>query len=115
MFKYIEKIRTKDDRIKKQIAFVIAFTFSSILFVLWLTVFLPQFEQSQEAESRAQAADEAKSPVNNFIDALSAGVGQIKENFDDAKNVIGEMATSSIYYAADSGETNSISTQKNNI
>ncbi len=114
MFHYIEKLRTKEEGTKKKIAFIIAFCFALILFSLWLTVFLPQFKKDQESESRVGATSGAKSPVNNFVDALSSGIVQIQKNFSEAKEIISNISTSTSYYVANSASTTSISTQELN-
>ena len=47
MFDLIEKLRQKPNRTKKLIAFLGALLFVGIIFVIWLSVILPDFEHSQ--------------------------------------------------------------------
>jgi dihydrodipicolinate reductase len=100
MFEYLDKLRKKEEKTRHRIALSVAFVFSFILFVVWLTVFLPNFEKENQIERLEQSR--FKSPVTNFVDALSGSVMKVQESISNAKNMLNGLATSTAYYRASS-------------
>lgn len=107
MFEYLEKVRQKDEKSKKRIAFYCALAFSLVLFLLWLTVSLPQIK-SKKIE-RDAVSETTKSPVTNFMDALSNGVMEIQKSLSEVKAGINMFSSSTAYYVASSSLDNSTS------
>ena len=92
LFQYIEKLRGKPERVKKQIAFLFSFAVTGIIFVVWLSFIYPDFRHSQSAKDTTNTA----SPVSAFSDIFSSGISAIVEQFGR----IQEMVTSSAYYVS---------------
>ncbi len=89
MFEFIEKLRQKSDKTKNRIAFLTAFAFSGLIFVLWLTVFLPDFTQGEKQENQALVGE--PSPLSTFFDTISEGVKVITQQFSELKQTTGEI------------------------
>ncbi len=106
MFRLIEKLRQKPDRVKKMIALGTAFVFSSSIFIVWLTVIYPDFRNSKEQV--AAVSEISETPVNNITSALADGLLEISKSFGEIKEMIGSLSsTSTAYYVGTS--TSSIS------
>lgn len=86
MFDLIEKLRQKPDRVKKQIAFLVALFLSGIIFVLWLGVIYPDFRRDQSKKESISKSE--PSPLGTFKQTFSAGAGAIGEKFSNLKEVI---------------------------
>ncbi len=86
MFEFIEKLRQKSEKTKTRIALLTAFSFSGLIFVLWLTVFLPDFTQSQKRENQALANE--PSPISTLGSTLSEGFSSLGEQLSDLKKTL---------------------------
>lgn len=102
MFEYLDKLRRKKESTKHKIAISIAFIFSFTLFLLWLMIFLPDFEKKQAEENATQAR--FKSPSRNLIEMLSDSVMGVQETISDAKKHLNELSTTTAYYKASTTE-----------
>ncbi len=100
MFDYLEKLRKKPERVKKQIAFLISFAIVGVIFVVWLTVIYPDFRQNEEAS--AVLASTTPSPISAFSDTFSSGISAISEEFSRIKESISSFSSGSVYYNATS-------------
>lgn len=98
MFEYLEKLRQKPERVKKHIAFTIAFFLAGVVFVVWLTSVYPDFSQSQSREAQAESL--TPSPLSTFEGQLSSGISAISEKFSEVKNSISSFSTGPLYYNA---------------
>ena len=78
MFDFLEKLRHKPDKQKKQIAFFVAFLFVGIIFVVWLTVIYPDFRQSRVNQEKV--ANLEPGPFSTFTSQLSNGISSITED-----------------------------------
>lgn len=74
-----------------------AFVFSFSLFLIWLTVFLPDFEQKQ---TEKEIAEKVKSPTTNFIEVLANSFVEMKDNIDEVRNKIRDISSSTTYYTS---------------
>jgi len=102
MFDFIEKLRQKPDRTKKQIAFLVSLLLAGIIFVIWLSVIYPDFKQKQAKESAISKLE--PSPLSNFTDTFSSGISAIGEQFNKIKESISSLATTT-YYSASSTDS----------
>lgn len=84
MFNLIEKLRSKPDGVKNKIAFLTAFAFVGIIFVVWLSVIYPDFIDNSKKE---QVTDEP-SPVSAFATTFFAGLSSIGDKFSEIKESI---------------------------
>lgn len=105
MFEYIDKLRKKNEKTRKTIAFSVAFVVAISLFIIWLTVFLPDFENEQQAQ---KALAESKSPATNFMDVLSDGIVKIQNSITQAKRTINELSATSTYYRSSNSELSAV-------
>ena len=80
MFDFIEKLRAKPDRTKKQIAFAVSLFLAGIIFVIWLSVIYPDFSQKQAKQT--EVSKQEPSPISNFSDTFSSGISAIGEQFN---------------------------------
>lgn len=102
MFGLIEKLRVKPDRAKKQIAFLIAFLFAGIIFVVWLSAIFPSWRQGQLKE--AAASNLEPSPISTFIGTFSSGISAISAEFGQLKDSISSFSTAPAYYNSTSSQ-----------
>ena len=93
LFDLIEKMREKPEKVKNRIAFGVAFSFALIIFLLWLTVIMPDFSASRSRENKA-VADEP-SPLSTFGAAISSGFSAIGGQFSNLKNAAGALIANS--------------------
>ena len=91
MFNFLEKLRAKPDRVKKQIAFLTAFFMVGVIFVVWLSVIYPNFRRAQDQEARVSSME--PSPLSTFTDSFVSGVSGIKEKIDEVKESVSSFAT----------------------
>src|SRR3989344_2334545 len=100
MFDFLEKLRHKPDKQKKQIAFFVAFLFVGIIFVVWLTVIYPDFRQSRVNQEKV--ANLEPGPFSTFTSQLSNGISSITEKFTEIKDSISSFSTDPAHYSATS-------------
>ncbi len=104
MFSFIEKLRQKPDRTKKQIAFLTALFLAGLIFVVWLSVILPDFQRGQKREEAVSKLE--PSPIEAFGETIGAGFSSIGEQFGKLKESVTTMVTSSaVYNSASSTST----------
>ena len=104
MFNYIEQLRKKPERIKKQIAFFVAFLIVGIIFVIWLSVIYPQVMGSKKQVAEVSTITEPR-PISAFGDTFFAGLSAISEQFSKIKEAISSFSTLPVYYSATSTTT----------
>lgn len=92
MFQYIEKLRAKPDSTKKQVAFIVAFVISGIIFVIWLSVIYPHWKEDQENIEKVSKVE--PSPLAGFVDNITNGFSGIKEQYSNIKESMTFSATS---------------------
>lgn len=98
MFDFLEKLRAKPDRTKKQIAFLSALFFVGIIFVMWLSVIFPNWRESQSKE--AKASEFPPSPISAFLGTFSSGISAISEEFSKLKDSISSLTKAQDYYVS---------------
>ena len=91
MFDFIEKLRQKPDRTKKQIAFLVSLLLAGIIFVIWLSVIYPDFSQTQAKETAVSKQE--PSPLSNFSDTFSSGISAIGDQFNKIKESLSSFST----------------------
>jgi hypothetical protein len=100
MFKLIEKLRAKSERTKKLFAFSIAFFFSGLIFVVWLSVIYPSFKQKQDKLDYVSKLE--PSPIGTITEALGGGFSQIGEQFGRLKDAVSSLTSAPAYYSTTS-------------
>lgn len=100
MFQTIEKLRAKPDGSKKKIAFLLAFLFSGIIFVVWLTIIYPDFKNKNQKE--AQIVNAGPSPISAFSDTLSSAFSSMGEQISNIKGAVSKLTNQEMYYSATS-------------
>ncbi|MCX6701761.1 MAG: hypothetical protein NTX96_01015 [Candidatus Zambryskibacteria bacterium] len=90
MFELIEKLRQKPDRTKKQIAFLVAFFLTGIIFVIWLSVVYPDFKQGNLKEEVVSKLE--PSPLGTFGETFKTGMSAIGEQFTKLKESISSIS-----------------------
>ena len=98
MFEYIEKLRQKPARTKKQIAFLSALFVAGLIFVVWLSVIYPDFKQGQQKEDAVAKLE--PSPLSTFGETISTGLSAIGEQFGKLKESVTTMIASPALYNA---------------
>ena len=98
MFNFLEKLRAKPERVKKQMAFLISFLIVGIIFVVWLSVIYPDFRQNQLTEQKVKNFE--PNPASSFSATFSSGISAIKEQFNKIKESISSFSTKPAYYSA---------------
>ena len=99
MFEYLEKLRKKSPRAKKGIAFLIAFSFSGIIFLVWMTVIYPNFKNGLLTQRKVDEITNPK-PTSAFSDAFSSGYGALKDQFSKVKEMIASVSSAPVNYNA---------------
>ena len=89
MFETIERLRQKPERTKKRVAFLVAFCFAGIIFVIWLSVVYPAFRESGQNEQKVSSSE--PSPLSTFEDTLSTGFSAITDQFKLFKSSISSL------------------------
>ena len=105
MFNFLDKLRKKPDRLKKQMAFFTAFSLAGVVFVVWLSVIYPDFINTQEQEKKV--SDLEANPLNNFTQTFLQGISGMKDQFKNLKDSISSFSTSPTYYSATSSNATS--------
>ncbi len=111
MFEYLDKVRKKDEKTKKWIAFLAALLFSVVIFIIWITISLPQIEN--EKRIRDAEASTTKSPLTNFLDVLSNGIVEVQKNVTEIKSAINQISTSTAYYVSTTSSQIATTSAKN--
>ncbi|HEY0220848.1 MAG TPA: hypothetical protein VGC58_01355 [Candidatus Paceibacterota bacterium] len=104
MFHFIERLRQKSEKTKKKVAFFTAFSFSLIIFIVWVTVIYPDFKK----DKIDQTANVVKaSPIDGLADMLSSGFSEIAEKIGEMKSLMMDFSSStSVYYESTSTPEN---------
>lgn len=107
---FFENLKTKSDKTKKWVALSTAFVISGTIFVIWLSVILPDWNNARIHEANVDAKISEPSPLktmSNTIDTATAEVGnqvgQIKSAVSDMmqnSNSTASQATSSVITAS---------------
>jgi len=100
MFDFLEKLREKPPRVKKQIAFFTAIFFAGIIFVIWLSSVYPNIWKTHLREEKAASLEPG--PVDTLGGIFSEAFTVIGEKISEAKKVISSFASSTEYYASTS-------------
>ncbi len=110
MFEFIEKLRQKSDRTKRQIAFVIALSFSGVIFIVWISVIYPDFMRGQAEAERAVSSE--PSPLSTFSGTISVGFSAIGEQIGKAKESIFSITKNISDYSASASHVASTTTNR---
>lgn len=106
MFDFIERLRQKSDSSKKKIAFLVSFSISGFIFVVWLTVVLPDFSFSQKQKQAAAVGDAGL--FYSFYSNLTEGWNGVQDQFKDLKDTVSSISTSTHYTVNDESADTSI-------
>ena len=98
IFDFLDRIRKQTPRVKKQVAFLVSFSFCGIIFVVWLTVIYPNFRRDQQREAVAQSIE--PSPISTFSQTFDTALSAIGEQFSKIKETISTFSTAVEYYSA---------------
>lgn len=101
MFELIERIRQKPDSSKKRIALSVAFGFTMIIFIIWLSVVYPDFKDTEDRNKRVAEIKEV-TPISNVSTTFSSGFSGIKDQFKSIIDSLKSFSTSPEYYSASS-------------
>lgn len=84
MFELLEKLRQKPESTKQKVAFLTAFSFAGLIFVIWLSVIYPDWRQVEKKE--AAASKNEPGPLAGFSNNFSDGFQNLKKQFTELKN-----------------------------
>ena len=117
MFNWLENIRKAPKGKKRFIAFSVALLSTGALFVVWLSVWLPDFFHGQNI---AQKNDQFESPKDNFGETFSQAWSGVTSSFGQLKNIISQVSlpnnvSSSLSSALNYQSTTSASTTQTSI
>lgn len=98
MFELIEKLRKKPEHTKKRYAFLFAFFVSGIIFVVWLSIIVPDFMDQKSKEDKIASLE--PSPFGAFWESFKTGTTAIGEQFSEFKKTISSISTNPSYYSA---------------
>lgn len=104
MFDLIEKLRQKSDKSKNKIAFLTSFTFSGLIFVVWLTIIYPDLKFIEKQKQTATASESSLS--GSFIENMKEGFLGLKKEINDLKSVVDNVGTSTYYVSNNSSTVN---------
>jgi predicted PurR-regulated permease PerM len=111
VFQLIEKLRQKPDGAKKRIAFLVSFSFSVCIFVIWLTVVFPDFNFIEKQKQKAKVPETGA--ISIFIQNIKQSFGSIKEEAGMIKNLINNTVSNvstTTYYSLEGNMDNKDST-----
>jgi hypothetical protein len=91
MFNFLEKLRAKPDKTKKQMAFLVALSVCGIIFVVWLTVILPDFRNTETKQAQATALTPGL--ISTFSDTFSSGIQSIGSTFSELKTTLSSVTS----------------------
>ncbi len=100
MFELIEKLRKKSDRTKKQVAFLTAFTFASLIFGVWVTIVFPDWRYAQNQEAKADKA--TPSPTSAISGTFSEGISAIQSQLAQLRQAVDSYSPEPEHYTASS-------------
>jgi hypothetical protein len=98
MLDFLENLRNKPARLKKQIAFLVALTLAGVIFVIWLSVIYPNWR----ADQVTTPTPTEPSPLSLFSTKFSAGLSAVSDQFSKIKDVISSFSTSPTFYVSSS-------------
>lgn len=110
MFEHIENIRQKSDREKRRIAFLLAFLFSSLIFVLWYFAVFPNFKEQDAIDRKIEKLEE-EGPASSLGSVLSGSLTEIKNKIAEIKNLTSYFSDESSYYISTRTTETSTSTK----
>lgn len=85
MFSWLEKIKKEPSHKKRFVAFSISILFTGILFVVWLSVWLPNMNKKEEI---AQKARSFESPKDSFFQNIAVAWQGITNQYSDLKDFL---------------------------
>ncbi len=100
MFQFIDNLRQKPDKTKKQVAFLVAFFITGIIFVVWLSVIYPNFKNQENKEAVASSTE--SSPFSTFSSTFGSGFKALGEQFGELKDTISSITAEPAYYVSTS-------------
>jgi len=103
VFDFLEKLRGKSDKQKKQIAFCLALLFAGLIFVVWLSVIFPGLHQNKVEEDKV--ANLTPSPFSVFMSQISSGISSIGSKVSEIKSSVSSFSTGPVQYIATSTAT----------
>lgn len=106
MFELIERLRSKSDRTKKQVAFLAALFVAGVIFVIWLSVIYPDFRKRQKKNDEVSKLE--PSPLGTLGETFKTGFSAIGEQFTSLKESVSSLTTSPVYYSTTSTTTTEI-------
>ena len=92
MFEFFEKMRQKPVTKRRLIAFGIALFFTGLIFVVWLSVWLPGFFHEQSIEQKNL---EIESPKDTLVQNIGSAWDGVLGGFSDLKESLGKTKVSS--------------------
>lgn len=100
MFNWLEKIRQKPLSKRRLIAFGLSFLFTGILFVVWLSVWLPGINREEEIVKKVESFS---TPKDSFLQNISSAWQGITEQYSQLEAVlsginVSKNLTSSVNY-----------------
>lgn len=104
MFDYIEKLRQKPYSTKKQIAFLVSFSFVSVIFIIWVTAVYPSFGKENIDNPDVS---EKFSPFSTFNSVLSQSMGAIGDQISKISGVVASLSSSTQDYIISSSTSTS--------
>src|SRR5436853_616118 len=93
IFTFLEKLRQKPERRRKQAAFLISLFFALVILAVWMTVLYPDWSNGQNRERKA--ASSLPSPTAAMGSTLSTGFSAIGAQIGEMKNTLSTLASSS--------------------
>jgi hypothetical protein len=85
---YIEQLRGRPDHHKRRIAFGLATFFTGLIFVVWLSVLLPQGSAVTVAKNESLKKVTAESPFSTFKNGVAQSYEALKESISDTKKSV---------------------------
>jgi hypothetical protein len=104
MFEFLEKLRQKPENVKKRIAFLTAFSFAGIIFVVWLSIVYPDLKNSNPDKNSSKESE--PTPLSALGENISAGFSSISGEFGEIKNMIGGFVQNTSEFVATTSVAN---------
>ncbi len=86
MFELLESVRKKPENTKRLIAFFISFLFCALMFVIWISVWYPQWKDGELAKQTDTPSTLA--PLSSLTQTFSSGFSQVGNEFSKLKTII---------------------------
>jgi len=99
MFDYLDKLRQKPERTKKQVAFFVASFIVGVIFVVWFSIIYPQITVSKHQTAKVPENTEP-SPASAFSQTFFAGLSAISEQVSKIQETVSSFSTLPTYYSA---------------